>query len=601
MDLNRELEGKQLRRFEPTEFRSLEEDRALEFSFSSELPVKRWFGDEVLSHDAAAVDLQRLNDGAPVLWQHDPDRVIGVVERAWVDGERKRGMVRVKFSQNSNAQEIVRDISDGILRNVSTGYVISEAENRGEQVVATQWMPYEVSLVSVPADQTVGIGRAFEPGAPATAEPSHVNSQMEDTTPNLAEVRAQAAAEERTRVAEITKICRQHEIDPTDLIERGATEADAMKQVLTVIAERGTKQPAQPRVAPVAPQPVGSADIGLSQKEVRQFSVMKVIRALAFPSERSFREAAAFEFEASRAVAGHMNLPSAQGCYLPNEILNRDLTAASATAAGDLIATDYRAGSLIGVLRNRLALQAAGVTVWTDLMGPVAIPRETNDVTAYWVGEKTAATESSPTVDQVNMTPKVLRAYTEFSKYLLEQTSVDIENWVIRKLGIAMQLKLDKAGLYGLGNTYQPEGIKYVTGINTEDFGAAQPTYAELVSMESKINADNADLGVFTYITNSTIYGGFKTTEKFSTTGQTVLEPGGTVNNHRVIVSNQVESGDVFLGVWSQSYLALWGAVDIQVNPYSLDTTGQLRVTAGQMVDYAVAHPESFCRGNNTL
>jgi HK97 family phage major capsid protein len=199
------------------------------------------------------------------------------------------------------------------------------------------------------------------------------------------------------------------------------------------------------------------------------------------------------------------------------------------------------------------------------------------------------------------MTPKVVRAYTEFTKMLLEQASVDVENWVIRKLAIALQLKIDKAGLYGLGTTYEPQGIKNVTGINTEDFGAAAPSYAELVSMESKINADNADLGAFTYITNSTIYGGFKTTEKFTTTGQTILEPGGTVNNHRVIVSNQVESGDVFLGVWSQAYLALWGAVDLQVNPYSLDTTGQLRVTAGQMVDYAVAHPESFCRGNNNL
>ena len=418
-----------------------------------------------------------------------------------------------------------------------------------------------------------------------------------------AQAAADAAAAERTRIAGITSLTREHGVDISQgLIERGASLEEAQREVLAEIAKRA-KQPAQPKASASAQaQPIsGGADIGLTDKEARQFSVIKLLRALTFPNERSYREAAGFEFEASRAVAGQLGLAAPQGAYLPNEVITRDLTTGTASGAGDLISTDYQGNSLIGVLRNRLALEAAGVTVWSGLSGPVAIPRETNDVTAYWVGEKTAATESSPTVDQVNLSPKVVRAYTEFTNLLLQQASVDVEQWVIRKLAIALQLKIDNAGLYGLGTTYQPQGIKNVTGINTEDFGSAQPTYAELVSMEARINADNADLGAFSYITNSTIYGGFKTTEKAANTAQFVLEPGGTVNGHRVIVSNQVASGDVFLGVWNQAYLALWGAIDLQVNPYSLDTTGQIRVTAGQVVDYAVAHPESFTRGNNTL
>jgi HK97 family phage major capsid protein len=518
-----------------------------------------------------------------------------------VDGERKRGMVRVKFSQNSNAQEIVRDISDGILRNVSTGYVISEAENRGEQVVATQWMPYEVSLVSVPADQTVGIGRAFEPDAPATAEPSHVNSQMEDTTPNLAEVRAQAAAEERTRVAEITKICRQHEIDPTDLIERGATEADAMKQVLTVIAERGTKQPAQPKSSPVAPEPVGGVrELGLTDKEAKSYSFLRAIRAQMLPNDRKAWEAAAFEREVSEAVSSATGR-QARGFLVPHDVMRRDLTTGTATGAGDLVFTDGRPGSFIEVLRNRLALTTLGVQMLTGLEGPVAIPRQTGQASTSWVGEGSDVSESEPTVDQVNLTPKTLGAFTEFSRRLILQASMDVEQMVRTELATVIALEIDRAALYGLGNTSQPMGLKNITGINTEDFGAAQPTYAELVSMETKVAADNADIGAMSYITNSTIYGGFKTTEKASNTAQFVLEPGGTVNGYGVVRSNQVASGDVFFGVWSQMIMGMWGALDLQVNPYALDKSGGVRVTAFQDVDVCVRHPESFCRGNNTL
>jgi hypothetical protein len=119
--------------------------------------------------------------------------------------------------------------------------------------------------------------------------------------------------------------------------------------------------------------------------------------------------------------------------------------------------------------------------------------------------------------------------------------------------------------------------------------------------METKVAADNADIGAMSYLTNSTIYGGFKTTEKASSTAQFVLEPGGTVNGYGVVRSNQVESGDVFFGVWNQMIMGMWGALDIQVNPYALDKSGSVRVTALQDVDVAVRHPEAFCRGNDTL
>ena len=598
-DLNREP----LRRVASFDASAVEaESRSLEFSFSSEAPVARWFGDEVLSHAAESVDLARLNDGAPLLWNHNPDQVLGVVERGWIDEEKKRGMVSVRFSRSAFAEEKLADIRDGILRNVSVGYSINDADQaRDGSIVATSWQPHEVSVVSVPADASVGIGRQLETTqAASAADPTQPPNKPVETAINLDEVRAQAAADERSRVASITALCREHKTDDLaqGLIERGATESEAMKDVLAAIGKR-TKQPATPAAAA---QPIAgaSADIGLTDKEARSFSFLKAMRAQLFPNERAFQEEAAFEREASNAAAQRMGM-SPKGILIPNDVLGRSLTAGQASAAGDLIFTDARPGSFIELLRKRNFLTGLGVTILAGLTGPVGIPKQTGASQVYWKGEGVAAAESEPSVGQATMTLKEMSAWTRFSRSLMLQSSIDVETFVRNDLVTVMALEQARVALYGLGSSSQPDGLKITTDINTEDFAAAQPTYAELVSMETKVAADDADIGTMGYVTNATIYGGFKTTEKAANTAQFVLEPGGTVNSYGVVRSNQVETGDVFFGVWSQLVLGLFGAVDLQVNPYSEDKEGNIRVVAHQAIDYAVRHPQAFCRGNNTL
>ncbi len=602
----RDIAGKELRRFEPTEFRAQDEERTIEFPFSSELPVARWFGEEVLDHSREAVNLSRLNDGAPLLFNHDPDRVIGVVERAWVDEEKRRGMARVRFSRNDFAQQVLADITDGILRNVSVGYAIGDAENRGDSIVATSWEPHEVSVVSIPADPTVGIGRSLDAGAPAPANTPTPSPKMDENTPNLDEVRAQAMAEERARVASITDLCRTHKVEDKaqNFIERGLSVSEVQSDILTELAKRSKAPqhaaPAQ-RAVPIAGAAPMSADIGMSDKEIRSYSFVRAMRAQLMPNDPTVREEAGFEREVSQAVAQRMGI-SPKGMLIAHDVLSaRTLTVGSPTSAGDLVFPDARPESFIELLRKRNVLTSLGVQMLTGLVGPVPIPRQTGSTTAYWVGEQGESTESEMTVDQVNLNPKTLSAWTRFSRLLMMQSSLDVETLVRQDLVTVMALEMARVSLYGTGSSSQPQGLKFITGINTEDFGAAQPTYAELVSMETKIAADDADIGVMGYATNATIYGGFKTTEKAANTAQFVLEPGGTVNSYGVVRSNQVESGDVFMGVWNQMFIGMWGALDLQVNPYSEDKAGNIRVVTHQSCDVAVRHPEAFCRGNNTL
>ena len=598
MDLSRDLEGQLLKRSEVADFTVSEDERSIEFPFSSEFPVARYFGNEVLQHDERSADLSRLNDSAPLLFNHDPDKVIGVVERAWIDGQKKRGYATVKFSRNAFAQEVLADVRDGVLRNVSFGYAINDMEQRGSgDFVATSWAPYEISVVSIPADPTVGVGRSLEtdPAAPAASPTPETEPEVPmENTPDISAVRAEAAAEaakaERARISGITALTEKHGLADLgrQLIEGGRSLDEARAAVLDKLGAK---------VEPVSEK---AADIGMTEKEVREFSFQRAINALANPGDRRMWEAAAFERECSEAAAAKAG-KTPQGIMVPNEVLRRDLTVGTASAAGDLVGTDFRPGSFIELLRNRSALAGLGVSSLTGLSGNVTIPRQTGAATAYWVAESGSPTESNQTVDQVNLSPKTVGAYTDYSRKLMLQSSIDVEQMIRQDLATVLALEIDRVGLYGLGSSNQPLGVKLTTGINTKDFAANTPTYAEVVEMESLIAADNADIGAMAYLMNASMRGALKTKDKGTDTGAYVFEPGGTVNGYNAVVSNQVAANDLFFAVWSQLIMAMWSGLDLMVDPYTHSTSGTVRVVALQDVDFAVRHPESFCRGNNTL
>jgi HK97 family phage major capsid protein/HK97 family phage prohead protease len=586
----RSLTGK-YQRAELTTFDEVE-DRTYEFPFSSEFPVARYFGNEILSHEANAADLSRLNDGAPLLFNHNPDRVIGVVEGARIDSKGRRGYARVRFSRNPFAQEILSDVKDGVLRNVSFGYSIDKMEERGSgDFVATAWAPYEVSIVSVPADKTVGIGRALtptEPAASAAPSPDPLPS-METNATDLAVVRAEAVEAERSRIAEISALCDKHKMGELgrQLVESGRSIDEARAAVLDKMN------------IPQETVNMSAADLGMTVKEARSFSFLRAINYLSNPTDRSAREAAAFEIEASDAAAAKLGRQS-RGITIPQDVLRRDLNVGTATAGGNLVETMLDAGSFIDLLRNASALDQAGATVLTGLTGNVAIPRQSGAATAYWVAESGAPTESQQTVDQVSLTPKTVAAYTDYSRRLMIQSSIDVENMVRGDLARVLALKIDLAGLYGTGSNSEPLGLKLTTGIGTENFAAAAPTFEEVVALESDVATANALLGSPVYLMNAAMRGGLKTTKKDAGSGMFIME-GTEVNGYRGVLSNQVAAGDLWFGNFADLIIGYFSGLDIMVDPYSNSTSGTVRVVAMQDVDIAVRHPESFSRGADTL
>ena len=590
----RMFEGSSFKRAESTEFAEAE-DRTLEFPFASEMPVERYFGMEVLSMDEKAMDLSRLNDGAPLLYQHDADRIVGVVERAYI--KDKRGYAKVKLANNELGREMQDLVKDGIIRNVSFGYRINDMEeDKSTKPVtyrATSFQPFEISLVTVPADQTVGIGRAFtqnEGVSTASAVTSSPTiSNMEEQTPNLELLRAEASEAKAKEAAEMLALGKRTQ--NVDLAQDFVMNSRSLDELRSALIEKMGSQ--------AKPVDSTAGEIGLSEKETRQFSWLRAINYLSNPADRAAREAAGFEIEASDAAAAKLGRQS-RGITIPQDILSRDLATSPASAGGNLVATDLLAGSFIDLLRNASALDRAGATVLTGLTGNVAIPRQSGAATAYWVAESGAPSESQQTLDQVTMMPRTVAAYTDYSRRLLIQSSVDVENMVRSDLARVLALKIDLAGLYGTGTNSEPLGLKNTTGIGTEDFAANTPTFAEVVALESDVAGANALLGSPVYLMNAAMRGALKTAVKESGQASYIYE-NNEVNGYRGEVSNQVAANDLWFGNFADLLIGYFSGLDLMVDPYSNSTSGTVRVVAMQDVDMAVRHPESFSRGNNNL
>ena len=482
----------------------------------------------------------------------------------------------------------------------------------GEEVyTVTDWEPFEISIVSVPADNGVGVGRSAEIAeAVAEVKPVHSEEKTMSEANKDVQVIDRAQVERDVRSAELKRIDEIQSIGG-QFARSGGTELanEFIRAGKTVDEFRAAM------LEKVGKQPVPTAEIGLTEKEARQFSFMRAINALANPGDRRAQEAAAFEREASEAAARAMG-KTAQGIMVPADVMRRDLVAGTPTAGGNTVATDLLASSFIELLRNRMALDKLGITVLSGLNGNVAIPRQSGGATAYWVAENNAPTESQQTIDQVTLTPKTVGAFTDISRRLLLQSSIDVEGFVRSDLATILALAIDSAGINGTGASNQPTGVLNTAGIGSVAGGTngANVTWQNIIDLESAIATANADVGNMAYLTNAKQRGRMKSIQKVATYGDTFIWDGGTapLNGYGAVISNQVPSNltkgtsngvcsAILFGAWNNLVMGLWGGLDLMVDPYTGSTAGTVRVVALQDVDFAVRHAESFAAMKDAL
>jgi HK97 family phage major capsid protein/HK97 family phage prohead protease len=626
------------------------EKRTIELSFSSDVEVKRYGMIEILEHSNDAVDFTRLNNGGPLLFNHNLDEVIGVIERAYLDGTGKaRALVR--FSRREDAEEVWQDIQDGILKNVSVGYRINEVKlketrNDGTDVyLVTKWEPYEISIVSAPADISVGVGRSQNQNSKTnqilmnkdqmiawlaargiTASPTVTDEELtrliNEYKPapvadpvataqrgiQVGQDQSRGATEERNRVSAILKAGEeygQREI-AQKAINEGTNLSDFRGQLLDAVNKRNT----QVRDA--------TTPLGLSDQEAQSFSFRKLLLAISSNGTTDAKrdsEDARFELEVCQAAADRMKHRSAKGLVVPLDVLaaipnmgKRGTDTISIKTAsgysgtgGNTVQTQLLASSFIDLLRNRAVVMGLG-TELSGLLGNIDIPRQTSGSSASWIGEDVDSTKEDIDFDLVSLRPKTVTNYMEVTRKMLMQSSLGVEAIIRGDMARGLALQMDLKAFYGTGLSDTPTGIKATSGINSFYWATDNtPLFSELVRMETEIASDNADVPSMSYVTNPVIRGYAKGARKIatSTDSTTIWEPGSTLNGYRTEITNQVATGDVFFGNWADLLIGMWGGLDITVDPYTHSTKGRVRIVAFQDVDFAVRRAASFCYAGN--
>ena len=660
------LKGPQ-RRDATAEFKIEERsEHGLTFSFSSEAPVNRWFGAEVLVHEAGAVDLGRMNDGGVYLWNHDRDVVLGVAERAWL-GDDRRLYATVKWSPNTlerGSEEWKRrqDVEAGIVRNVSFAYEIDDLNEKDGTFYVTKWNVLEVSSVSVPADQSVGLGRAMddpwvedqgkrepEPVTEAavdveraavdspepeleevhslkdeqSAERTEISKEPPMTTEvNVAELQQDARRAERERVAAIRGMVEQFELS-NDLAEKlindDATVDAARAVVMEQIGMRKVEYTGRVHDA-------GAANLGLSEREKRQFSLCRLINHMMEPNSKTAGEAG-FELEVCRAAAdlqAKTLSKSARGFLIPWEVLGAANRAAETPGqsvgtfadGGALVGTNRLDAQFIDLIRNRSAFLNSGLTMLSGLEGNVEIPKKLGSSTYYFVGENVDMTNSKLAFGLVNMIPRTIGVRVPVSRRAMLQSSPDIENLVRLDISESVALGMDYTIGYGTGNNGQPLGIRNTAGIGAVTLtngkskafpvslgGDGQTTIScgewdNYVDLETELAIDNLDAGSMRYVMNSVVRGALKQTLRASAAGSDyVMTDAGQVNGYEVTVSNQMQTNDVLFGNFADGVVGMWSGLDLIVDPYTQSASGQSIITVHQDFDVAVRRPQSFALG----
>lgn len=573
-----------------------DDDRRVRMSLSSEEPVERSFGSEVLEHNEKAIDMSRIGSGhAPLLLDHDMTKQIGVIENAYLDQAERKLRAVVRFGKGALAREVYEDIKDGIRSNVSIGYIIRNMEQneRSGTVSVNSWVPYEASIVSVPADASVGVNRNAE-----FVKPTKVKEDIKMTEVNYDEVRSEAAEaakrEFQKNAQEIIALAVKH--NKRDLADQ------AIAKGMSINEFRGVLLDALPEGKPLE-QSAGAVE--MNKKEQRDYSFMKAVRGLVNGSGLQ-----GLEREISDEIAKRQGR-EARGFYAPDSFWTgrRDLTVGTDSAGGYLKPTDHLGDQFVDALRARLVFNQLGARFMSGLRGDVAIPKLAGGVSAGFVAENGATSEVNATFAQITMSPKSLGAFTDVSRLLMIQSDPSVEQIVRDDLLNAIAQKIEDVAIEG-GGTNEPTGILGTAGIGSVAIGTngGNATWASIVNLVKEVEIDNAAINgnTLAYLTNPKVKAHLSQTSKVASTDSVMImnEPWSSMYGYNVSVTNNVPSdltkgtgtglSALIFGDFSQAMFGIFSTSDVLVDPYTGGSSGAVRIRVMQEVDFAVRHAQSF-------
>jgi len=514
-----------------------------------------------------------------------------------------------------NAEDEKQLIRDGHLTSTSIGYqvyddytirippgkstevngrVIKNEFAKRDLLVRTKWRLLENSLVAIGADSAAKFRSYFD-----ELEDGDLERILEEKIENKLTIKlkekkmdnhaAETHTEELKRVSAIQKLAEDFKdkvkgVDLKTVANAFVTGEKSARDFSDFILKNMVQENQSAINKPV---------VELAPKEIKEYSIGRAIRSLLTGEN-------CFEAEVSREMAKKFG--ETKGIYVPHEgvavKLQRDLAAGGTNTGKELVGTDLLGNQFIDYLYNKMIVSKAGVQFLTGLQGNVSIPKLSSSAGYGWAATENAAlAEGTPGTLSVDLSPKRGGRYVDVSSQLLIQGNPSAERLVANDLVKSAAVALDAAILHGSGTSGQPKGVAATSGVGSVT--GTSITYAGLMEFITDVETANADAETMAFITNPVIRGTFMTKPQVS--GQPVyyINSNKELFGYPVYATNQVNSGYMFFGDWTQVLVGLWGGLELLVDPYTQATSGLVRLIASQFVDIAVRHPGAFSVSSN--
>lgn len=576
-------------------------ENKLVFSCASPAPYTREYEDliynEVLEISDTSIDFTRLVDQrSPLLFEHDMEKQIGVVDKAWIENEKL--YVAVRFSRSKFAQEILADIKDDIRRNVSIGYIVNDYQmiNVKDDIptmLVKNFTIYEVSIVSTPADPFVGINRNLKIGLKQmeNKENEEVKPQEdvvkadETETKEIVEETAKETSIEETKEGVVEEPIKEEMNDEADEI-RAAGEL-AGEEELAEECIKGKKSLEDFKNLVKSKRNINS---NKSEKDTIQmkknFSISKAIRNAC----SQYKGDVSKDFE-TQVIADNKRALGIGEEY--DVVVSRRALAPTATNGQELITGEYLPQEFAPALRPATALSKTGYRLIPSTGHSVSFAVVTEGSTAKMYSLDGELEDGDLKFATKELKPRKAGVCVPIPYSLLLQARPEIDAIVSDDVVKALDELKDKMALVGTGENNEPVGIAKTTGVNNMPVSGIF-TYEGVCKAEQLIRDSNDMSENLFWVMNSKNYTKFKTTLKDDVAGSEYLLEDGKINGYTAVINNALDDNTIILGNFDELVITPFDGIMIKVDDITFIKKGAVQVIATEAFDCICRRPASF-------
>lgn len=581
-------------------------DRTVLLAFSSENPVVRTIGgqeyNEILLHNPENVDLSRLQNKAALLFNHDFDNHIGVVESATIDPDRV-GRALVRFSSVGMGAEKYEMVREGTLTKVSVGYSIDEYRIEGENLLITKWTPFEISTVSVPADDLVGVGRSLE----EEQEPEVPEPENKDEQPSEQEERNEETENEPDENTESTTntsefnpeiITEAETINNSESIGDGEQPEPEEQNDDSAVQEQVQEEPReqaeedQKRIAEInaishafnirseiANQAIESGlTIDAFRQQIKNKPIIKDDNKMEFSLNSLLRS----------MMDGGVTTDGKRGVIIrENDLVSAIRAGVTTTSAKDVIHTDVLYGAFIDVLRDQGVLKNLPVQTYSGLTSEISLPKLSADFAAGFdeVPENGASPEVDPNFSSVVMKPITYSGSVPLSRSVLKSCP-QIESIVTQAIVAGFSQRLETIVMQKIVAAVQVAGK-----VETVD----NYSYADIVAAQGALGDEGVAFGNISAVMSPQTKATLRSTLRGANTAAVYLFDDGDLCGVPAYDSKVLAGQNfIILGDFSKVAIGSWGDMELDLDQTSKRAQGA--IVARVWHDFAVVltNPEAF-------